>query len=244
MKDSKRNDFLSGRSTGPHRAAAALQDNATAFFASFQGRHAAMMACRRGCSACCHVSLSIFTVEASLILAWARGLAPADAHKLAIALAQRETSDRAGKTPPGPTPDGELAQPCPFLVNCACSIYPARPTLCRTQGLPLVWQDEDLGTGGPAVRNPQARLNVCPLHPGYGQEGWPPVAESLDVDRLNTLLSLAQNSYEAEGNTTGEKDQTSTSPAASPGDARIPLSTLRTLVIGVCKETAAGLVES
>jgi Fe-S-cluster containining protein len=38
-----------------------------------------------------------------------------------------------------PGADGD----CPFLVNHRCVIYDARPIICRTQGLPLLYMGEE-----------------------------------------------------------------------------------------------------
>lgn len=67
------------------------------------------VACRRGCSACCHINVSIFPLEAQLISAWtgravlSRPLSPKDFH----------------------------GTPCPFLEHGTCSIYEHRPFACR-----------------------------------------------------------------------------------------------------------------
>ena len=74
--------------------------------------------CRRGCSSCCVDDLTVFEVEADRI---------------------RDTFPElleAGQ--PGP------AGACAFLdIDGACRIYEARPYVCRTQGLPLRWFEED-----------------------------------------------------------------------------------------------------
>jgi Fe-S-cluster containining protein len=71
------------------------------------------VACRKGCSACCRMDVSITTFEAE---------------RLAL------VSGRRLKRPRAPTP-GEtrrhLGTPCPFLVNDSCSVYEARPFACR-----------------------------------------------------------------------------------------------------------------
>ena len=80
-----------------------------------RARHAARLACRRGCSACCIDGLSVFEVEAEVIRA-----------RCAPVL-------REAPHPPGA---------CAFLdADGGCRIYAHRPYVCRTQGLPMRWID-------------------------------------------------------------------------------------------------------
>lgn len=65
--------------------------------------------CKKGCSYCCH-NREIEITE------------------LEIALIEQRTRHRR-RAKPGPAP--VHGQPCPFLKDGACSIYAARPFLCR-----------------------------------------------------------------------------------------------------------------
>ena len=76
-----------------------------------QARHAQQLSCRQGCADCCRLE-TVCALEAHLI---ASRLAAADGSL------------------PEPDPDGG----CVFLANQACQIYPVRPIICRTHGLPL-----------------------------------------------------------------------------------------------------------
>lgn len=70
-------------------------------------------ACKRGCSACCHITVNITEVEAQII---------------------EEHTGRRYKRLTTPIRHRESAftgMPCPFLVENACSIYPVRPFACR-----------------------------------------------------------------------------------------------------------------
>jgi Fe-S-cluster containining protein len=80
--------------------------------------HAARMVCRRGCFACCVDDLSVFEVEADRIRAAApRLLAEGTPHPIGA---------------------------CAFLGSEGeCRVYDVRPYVCRTQGLPLRWIDEE-----------------------------------------------------------------------------------------------------
>ncbi|MBW6499055.1 MAG: YkgJ family cysteine cluster protein [Bacteroidales bacterium] len=79
--------------------------------------HALHLNCREGCDQCC-MDFGIFPVEY-------------------LAIKEQAGSD-LGK---GQKPDSETA--CPFLVDHRCVIYHARPMICRTQGLPLLFMGED-----------------------------------------------------------------------------------------------------
>ena len=92
-----------------------------------------VLACGRGCAACCVDDLTVFPVEAELIR-----------HHHA------ELLDRAEPRAPGG---------CAFLAgNDTCRIYAHRPYVCRTQGLPLRWDGDDGGEGRDICP-----LNVDPL---------------------------------------------------------------------------------
>lgn len=80
--------------------------------------HRSRLACRRGCAACCVDDITVFEVEAEKIR-----------HGAAELLASAE-----------PHPAGA----CAFLGGEGeCRIYALRPYVCRTQGLPLRWIDEE-----------------------------------------------------------------------------------------------------
>jgi Fe-S-cluster containining protein len=80
--------------------------------------HAARLKCGRGCSACCVDGITVFAVEAARIRAH-----------------NEELLAREASHPPGA---------CAFLdADGACRVYADRPYVCRTQGLPLRWIDEE-----------------------------------------------------------------------------------------------------
>ncbi|WP_199026600.1 YkgJ family cysteine cluster protein [Ralstonia sp. ASV6] len=71
------------------------------------------VACERGCSACCHINISITETEAQII--------------------EAQTGRRYTRLPaPVRHPEGKFTgAPCPFLADGACSIYSVRPFVCR-----------------------------------------------------------------------------------------------------------------
>jgi len=72
---------------------------------------------------------------------------------------------------------------CTFLYEGQCSIYEARPLICRTQGLPLFVASENV-------------LDYCPLN---FKDGDPEKVDWLNLERMNTLLSFAAKSTGREG---------------------------------------------
>lgn len=85
---------------------------------ALEEQHRERLACKRGCADCCVDELTVFEVEAENIRR------------------RHETLLQGGLAhPPGA---------CAFLdEDGACRIYADRPYVCRTQGLPLRWTDED-----------------------------------------------------------------------------------------------------
>ena len=104
--------------------------------------------CGRGCSSCCCDDLTVFAVEAAWI---------ADGYPELL---------RSGT----PHPPGG----CAFLdEQGACRIYPRRPLVCRTQGLPLRFTRP-----GPEPGSVEEVRDICPLN----EPGDPPLLE-LPEDR-------------------------------------------------------------
>ena len=112
-------------------------------------QHAARLKCRLGCSACCVDDLTVFAVEALAITA--------------------NYPDLLAEGEPGPR------GACAFLDRQgACRIYAHRPYVCRTQGLPLRWLEED-------EDELVEYRDICPLN-----EQGPPL-ESLEPEDCWTL---------------------------------------------------------
>lgn len=91
-------------------------------------QNAGRLQCKKGCSSCCVDDITVFEIEAENIKT-----------KYSQFL-KTEYPHQAGA--------------CAFLDNTgACRIYDARPYVCRTQGLPLRWIEE----------NTEYR-DICPLN--------------------------------------------------------------------------------
>lgn len=135
-----------------------LQENASGFFDKIHEKHKSQMECKKGCSKCCQTDISVFEIEADRMRDWF----------LALPLEERERLQTLWKTPHQETY-------CSFLYQDQCTVYEARPLICRTQGLPLYLSTENL-------------LDYCPLN---FKEGDPPKEDWLNLERMNTLLSFA-----------------------------------------------------
>lgn len=96
--------------------------------------------CRRGCSHCCHVSVSITSVEAELI-AKASGR-PAVKPSEALPLGSWDRFVEGGALEDlAAKEQSVVGKPCLFLKDSECSIYASRPFACRTH---LSLDDDDL----------------------------------------------------------------------------------------------------
>jgi len=126
--------------------------------------HAARLNCRRGCSACCLDDLSVSRIEAERI--------------------RRAHGDLLGHGDPSP------AGACAFLdQEGACRIYEVRPTICRSQGLPLrvLFENE--------VEEIEEHRDICPLNAADGprldslpeEDCWLVGPEELRVEQLDAM---------------------------------------------------------
>jgi Fe-S-cluster containining protein len=101
------------------------------------------MQCRRGCSMCCSQMFSISLIEAAFISRAVKTLDETERERLRTAA--RKYMVEAKKIIGASEDDGEeaitprpgLRLPCPALLGDACSIYAARPLICRKWGIPL-----------------------------------------------------------------------------------------------------------
>lgn len=114
--------------------------------------------CSEGCSSCC-TAITLFPVEAAALHAAVEALP--EARRAAVL---SHVSEHAG---------GER---CPLLEHHRCLLYDARPIICRTHGLPIVYTEGN-----------EQKSDCCPLNLSDNDQ---PVSGSavIDLDRLNTLL--------------------------------------------------------
>lgn len=108
-----------------------LRDEVDEACEKFTLMHQSQLACKKGCDSCCE-SLHIFPIEYYAI--------------------QEEI---IGKNLPKHKWNHQFGKSCRFLKNSECQIYNSRPIICRTQGLPLLYENQS-GTGH--------ELSVCKLN--------------------------------------------------------------------------------
>ncbi|CAM2069666.1 YkgJ family cysteine cluster protein [Sulfidibacter corallicola] len=143
----ERGDVRSKNGPSPDDLARLTDLNAevTAAAAAVATVHRDRLQCRRGCSGCCVDGLTVFRIEADLI--------------------RERFADLLGAGEPG------REGACAFLdAQGGCRIYEVRPYVCRTQGLPLRWLEED-EEGWLEYRD------ICPLN-----EPGPPLEELDESD--------------------------------------------------------------
>ena len=133
-------------------------------------RYKEHLQCRAGCSGCCHHHLSIFPVEAAAVKSAIQALPQATQEIIkhqAVKISEQEAK-------------GKLVA-CPLLVDDKCSIYDSRPIICRTQGLPLLYEAED----------GNLEVDFCPLN--FTNENASEALEEnhlVPLDALNLKLSI------------------------------------------------------
>lgn len=112
-----------------------LIDDLDAEIARIGTRHGATLSCGPRCASCC-LGFSVLPLEAACLREAIDALPAASREHLDRNLA--EGTDR-----------------CPLLIDELCSIYAARPVICRTQGLPLAYVDEE---------REAIEVSACPLN--------------------------------------------------------------------------------
>ncbi len=99
---------------------AELTAKVDAFFTRVEARHGEDMQCRTGCSDCCHVRLTITSVEARAL-------------RDEIATWPRPQRDALAAHARAARPD----QCSALAADGRCLVYAARPIVCRSHGAPI-----------------------------------------------------------------------------------------------------------
>ncbi len=116
--------------------------------------------CHAGCDACCRRRLSVTGIEADAIEAWVRSL-PAEP----LAELQR----RIAASDP---------EACAALgIDGRCAIYPVRPLVCRSHGLPIRFDADGLDA-----------IDACPLNFGDRALASLPSGDVLRQATVSTVL--------------------------------------------------------
>ncbi|MBU0483961.1 MAG: hypothetical protein KKB30_05550 [Proteobacteria bacterium] len=98
--------------------------------------------CARGCSTCCTRSVTMTTLEGELIDDFLRtaghdlaGILPSQCHPSpSCTINQFAHCCLRGQEPPSEKDDFRSFEPCVFLAERSCTIYPVRPFGCRSFG--------------------------------------------------------------------------------------------------------------
>lgn len=165
-------------------------DLADAEFARGRQVHGARILCGRGCSQCCSQVFQITEVEAARISAHVAGLPAAEQANLK-ATAHEYVAARAklfsGAEAWGQAAPAGSALPCPALgAEGECTIYEARPIICRKFGVPIFNPDRP------------ERVMACELNFRPGES----FADNELVSR-QTALYRAQQQLQAQWNEAG-----------------------------------------
>lgn len=137
-------------------------------FAEIAGAHPASLQCRLGCHSCCKPGLTVSALEAESLRRFFTAHPEARAKRQEILRHDPHGGTRCGLLDPGG----------------ACIAYEARPLVCRSHGVPLRIKEAET-----------ERLDVCPLNfPGEDLASLA-AADSINLETLNTLLSLLNRQF-------------------------------------------------
>lgn len=81
--------------------------------------------CKPGCSQCCEIEPTVFSLEAFFVGQQLLTLSPQRIKKMRARLRNND-------------------EKCPMLWNNLCVIYPARPIICRTRGFPIYYTEAEI----------------------------------------------------------------------------------------------------
>ena len=114
----------------------------------------AQIQCAKGCAECCLLE-TVVPLEAAVIAAYLQAT-PAIREQLCLS-------------------DQHQNPPCVFLSNQVCLIYPVRPIICRTHGLPIKYPEHE-------------GIDICPLN--FSDDDLTQIEEQfvLDADVITTNL--------------------------------------------------------
>ena len=135
-------------------------------------RRASDLACRAGCAGCCHVELTVADVEAAAIDHYLGTMDPR---------LRARVADRAA------LPSVEAGRCVMLDDDDRCAVHPARPLVCRTQGLPLLYPDGLIPAEAIRLRTSRGDVTVCPLN---FVEHAPTAEDMIDAGQIDTMLAL------------------------------------------------------
>lgn len=163
----------------------ALRDKVDVFSTGVAARRGDDLQCRSGCAGCCHVELSVSAVEAAAIRERLATLSSDEKAQLRARLDQRKDHPVSG--------DGEAPRCVMLRDDDRCAIYTARPLVCRSQGLPLLYPAANIPQAAQRGQTADGRaLTICPLN---FQDAPPQSADILDAERVDVLLALINRRF-------------------------------------------------
>lgn len=120
--------------------------------------------CSEGCSSCC-TAITLFPVEAAALREALDQLPQQEAEEVRRQITSQASGER-----------------CPLLSHHRCLLYRARPIICRTHGLPIIYSEDG-----------QRRSDCCPLNLSEAES----ISGSsvIDLDKLNPLLVAVNSLY-------------------------------------------------
>ncbi len=159
-----------------------LRERVDATVDAIRARRSADLVCKRGCTACCHVQLTVSPLEAERVRAALARLDLASRERVRERARALEFDERADR-------------PCALLEpDGACAIYSDRPLVCRTQGHALLYPPNVLPEDAVFATVENGAITWCPLN---FTESAPKSEDVLDCRRIDELLALA--SFETNG---------------------------------------------
>jgi Fe-S-cluster containining protein len=120
--------------------------------------------CSAGCSSCC-TSITVFPVEAAAMREVLGNLPHEKVTEILRHISAHADNER-----------------CPLLFHHHCLLYEARPIICRTHGLPIVYTSDGLRNSDCCPRNVTDTASL-------------PGSSVIDLDTLNTLLVAVNAAY-------------------------------------------------
>lgn len=120
--------------------------------------------CSAGCSSCC-TSVTVFPVEASAMRVALKSLPERQAEEIIRHVSEHAEDER-----------------CPLLLHHRCLLYEARPIICRTHGLPIIYTTDG-----------HCSSDCCPHN--LTETESIPGSSVVDLDKLNTLLVAVNSIY-------------------------------------------------
>lgn len=130
--------------------------------------------CSAGCSTCCS-SITVFPVEAAYMRHALENMPDRQAEEIRSHVAEHAHGER-----------------CPLLLHHRCLLYEARPIICRTHGLPIIYTEDG-----------RRNSDCCPLN--LTETGTVSGSHVVDLDKLNTLLAAVNSIFLSQTDTEADE---------------------------------------